>query len=345
MKLLLKLPLTRGEILLEIFTAILPICCIISVLSTILISSRVRHKLVVQKPKILKIVKNVRKKWRRMGLEEDIVSASDSQVFFSFLQKQCLNSFKGEAGLERFLGICVEVSPVLGIFGQSLYLQLYLGDIQGGPKLCTVSRLSSHLPDIFTNQYSLSLCFCWALSPILITSKYQPDFWVRTLSLITPTTTTHLLPGESFVWLVDNNDRSCGALVGLILCVMTSPQYQDEWWECLKCEVWSVPHCPHCPTEYHQRNISPSDHSLFPLFLFLPLESTVRPAGLVMFNITRWTPGKAVSGWADVCVSYQSEYVWSVRSPPTPTPTDTNRPTVNVNTDIICSSRLSWCLC
>ena len=173
MKLLLKLPLTRGEILLEIFTAILPICCIISVLSTILISSRVRHKLELQKPKILKIVKNVGKKWRMMGLEEDIVSASDSQVFFSFLQKQCLNSFKGEAGLERFLGICVDVSPVLGIFGQSLYLQLYLGDIQGGALHCTVSRLSSHLADIFTNQYSLPL---FLLSPILITSKYWPDF-------------------------------------------------------------------------------------------------------------------------------------------------------------------------
>ena len=76
---------------------------------------------------------------------------------FSFLQKQCLNSFKGEAELERFLGICVHVSPVLGIFGQSLYLQLYLGDIQGVHKLCTVSRLASHLPDIFTNQYALPL--------------------------------------------------------------------------------------------------------------------------------------------------------------------------------------------
>ena len=91
---------------------------------------------------------------------------------FSFLQKQCLNSFKGEAGLERFLGICVDVSPVLGIFGQSLYLKLYLGDIQGGPKLCTlhwtVSRLSSHLPDIFTNQYSLSLSlFLLSLEPHL----------------------------------------------------------------------------------------------------------------------------------------------------------------------------------
>ena len=132
MKLLLKLPLTRGGDIVGNFYSNSPICCIISVLATILISSRVRHKLVVQKLKIQKIVKNVRKKWRTMGLEEDIVSASDSQVFFSFLQKQCLNSFKGEAGLERFLGICVDVSPVLGIFGQSLYLQLYLGDIQGG---------------------------------------------------------------------------------------------------------------------------------------------------------------------------------------------------------------------
>ena len=83
MKLLLKLPLTRGGDIVGNFHSKSHICCIISVLSTILISSRVRHKLEVQKPKIPKIVKNVRKKSRIMGLEEDIVSASDSQVFFS----------------------------------------------------------------------------------------------------------------------------------------------------------------------------------------------------------------------------------------------------------------------
>ena len=83
MKLLLKLPHSRGGDIGGNFYSKSHICCTISVLSIILISSRVKHKLEVQKPKILKIVKNVRKKWRRMGLEEDIVSASDSQVFFS----------------------------------------------------------------------------------------------------------------------------------------------------------------------------------------------------------------------------------------------------------------------
>ena len=77
-KLLLKLLHTRGEILLEIFMA----NQISLALSTILISSRVRHQLSVQKPKILKIGKNVGKKWKMMGLQENIVSECDSTFFY-----------------------------------------------------------------------------------------------------------------------------------------------------------------------------------------------------------------------------------------------------------------------
>ena len=81
-KLLLKLLHTRGEILLEIFMA----NQISLALSTILISSRVKHKLEAQKLKILKIVKNVRKKWRIMGLEKISclqVIPKFSSLFFS----------------------------------------------------------------------------------------------------------------------------------------------------------------------------------------------------------------------------------------------------------------------
>ena len=49
------------------------------------------------------------------------------------------NNVLGESGLERIFGCSVYASPVLGIFGQRLYLELYLGDIQGGPLLGTAA--------------------------------------------------------------------------------------------------------------------------------------------------------------------------------------------------------------